>query len=72
MGCSNLGRTKYNVLEVTCTAGHCVGRYGCLFKLSHPEPIPPPQEETANNIRGQLRSRDGILTDLKALRWESL
>lgn len=33
---------------------------------------PPPQEETANNIRGQLRSRDGILTDLKALRWESL
>lgn len=35
-------------------------------------PPPPPQEATTNNIRGQLRSRDGILTDLKELRWESL
>lgn len=40
--------------------------------MSWAYPSPPPQEETANNIRGQLRSRDGILTDLKALRWESL
>lgn len=70
-GCSNWGRTEYNVLEVGCTASHCVGRYSWRFKLSYPEPIFPSQEETANNIRGQLRSRDGILTDLKGLRWES-